>query len=488
MESKMSALPATHEAPGQLKRNALTGRHVFILAMAATGPASVVALNFGPMGAFAGPAFVLSFVIVLGGILLLANTFVQFSGKFPSAGSLYTWNAKAFGKNFGFLYGWLFVGSYLLLAAAGAVVFGGWTSDWILTTFETSIPWWIFTAAALIYISMFAYGGIERSTRSALLLLSFELIVVFLLAVWMLVDQGLGAFTMAPFKPSSAPGGWAAIGLAMTFGVLSCVGFEEATTVAEETRDSHKAVGRGVMGAAIVIPLFYIFTSYALVVGLGTGTISGLQVDSAPLQDAATEFWGSGFGLSIVVLAVLSSILAFTQTGFNAGVRVMYALGREGLLPRALARTHGRHKTPHVAIVVLALMAALLGVPLAAATHPFDVWAYFGFMISIMFLLVYFSTNLALTRLIKRDYPAEFNTWKHGVFPILGAIAMAYPLYRVVIPVPASPYWQLAAAVGGWIVLGAIVLIVLVARNPEAVSRAGLVMGELEVGEAGPAA
>lgn len=471
------------QAPGQLKRNALTGRHVFILAMAATGPASVVALNFGPMGSFAGPAFVLAFVVVLGAILLLANTFVQFSGKFPSAGSLYTWNAKAFGKNFGFLYGWLFGGSYLLLAAAGAVVFGGWASDWILTTFDVSIAWWIFTAAALIYISLFAFGGIAQSTRSALLLLAFELVVIFLLAVWMLIDQGFGAFTAAPFKPSSATGGWAAIGLAMTFGVLSCVGFEEATTVAEETKDSHRAVGRGVLGAAIVIPLFYIFTSYALVVGLGGETISGLAGDSAPLQDAATAFWGSGFGLSIVVVAVLSSILAFTQTGFNAGVRVLYALGREGLLPRGLGRTHRQRKTPHVAIAALAILAALLGVPLAAATHPFDVWAYFGFMISIMFLLVYFSTNLALIRLIRRDFPDEFHVWLHGVFPIVGALAMAYPLYRVVIPVPPSPYWQLALGVLIWLVVGAAVLGILLARDPEAVSRAGLVMGELEVEE-----
>lgn len=484
----MSIQPAMQEPPGHLKRNALTGRHVLILAMAATGPASVVALNFGPMAAFAGPAFVLSFVFVLAAILLLANTFIQFSGRFPSAGSLYTWNAKAFGKNFGFLYGWLFAGSYLLLAAAGAVVFGGWGSDWILTTFDISIPWWVFTAAALIYIAAFAYRGIQQSTRSALALLTFELVVIFLLAAWMLIDQGTGAFTAVPLKPSSAAGGWAAIGLAMTFGVLSCVGFEEATTVAEETQDSRRAVGRGVLGAAIVIPLFYIFTSYALVVGLGSGTISKLQGDSAPLQDAATQFWGSGLGLSTVVVAVLFSILAFTQTGFNAGVRVIYALGREGLLPRALGRTHGEHETPHVAILVLLILAAILGVPLAAATHPFDVWAYFGFMISIMFLLVYFSTNLALMVLIRRDFPQEFSVWKHGLFPILGAIGMAYPLYRVVIPVPASPYWQLAAGVGAWIVLGAVVLVVLLTRNPEAVSRAGLVMGELELGEPGPAA
>jgi len=465
----------------QLKRNVLGPFHVAVMAMAATGPAAVVALNYGPMASFAGPGIVLSFVLTLAIILLLANTLYRFSRRYPSAGGLYTWGVKGFGKNFGFVFGWLFAGSYLLLAAAGFVVLGGWGEDWTRTTFGLTIPWWVWTAAGVGYVSYLAYRGIQVSTRSAFILLAFEMSIMAALAVWMLVVTGFDAFTTLPFRPSSAAGGWAAIGLAMTFGVLSCVGIEEATTVAEETRESRRSVARGVLLASIVIPSFYIATSYAMVVGLGPETVSRLAADSAPLQDAAIKYWGSGFGLSIVVIAVLSSILAFSQTGFNAGIRVIYALGREGLLPRFLGRTHPEHQTPAAAIVLLVALIAALGWPLAAAVGPFNVWAYYGFTISIMFLIVYLVVNLSLAIDVWRSDRGRFNWLTDGLLPLAGAVGMAYPLYRVVVPLPPSPFPALAAIVPVWVVLGVVILLALRARNPEAIARAGMVMGELEV-------
>jgi amino acid transporter len=483
--------PTVTREGGGLRRDVLSARHVAIMAMAATGPAAVIALNYGPMASFAGPGFVLSFVLTLVAVLLLTNALVQFSHRYPSAGSLYTWGVRAFGKNFGFVFGWLFAGSYILLAAAGFVVLGGWGEDWVKTTFDLTIPWWIWSLVGVAYVAFLAYRGIQVSTRSMLILLAFEMAVMAVLAVWMLISAGTDAFTLLPFRPSAAgSGGFAAIGLAMTFGILSCVGIEEATTVAEETKQSRVAVARGVLLAAIVIPSFYIVTSYAMVVGLGPENLTGIPADAVPLQDAAVEFWGSGFGLSLVTVAVLSSILAFSQTGFNAGVRVLYALGREGLLPRGLGRTDRRYLTPYVSIVGLAVVIALLGWPLAAAVGPFNVWAYFGFGVSIMFLIVYLVVNLALIMDTRRSYATQFNGWTHGVVPIVGALAMAYPLYRVVFPLPPSPFPAIALLVLAWIVLGAIVLLVLRASRPDAISRAGLVMGELEVEEPqpGPAA
>ncbi len=464
---------------GQLKRNVLSAFHVAILAMAATGPASVVALNYGPMASFAGPAFVLAFVFTLVTILLLTNTLYQFSHRYPSAGGLYTWGVKGFGKNFGFVFGWLFAGSYLLLAAAGFVVLGGWGEDWVKTTFDVTVPWWAWTAAGVAYVAILAYRGIRISTRSAFILLAFEMVVITILAIWMLIENGLDAFTAVPFRPGSAAGGWAAIGLAMTFGILSCVGLEEATTVAEETRESRRSVARGILLAAIVIPSWYIVTSYAMVVGLGAETVAGLPADAAPLQDSAVQYWGSGFGLSIVVVAVLSSILAFSQTGFNAGVRVMYALGREGLLPRGFGRTHREHQTPHLAIVALVVLIAALGWPLATAVGPFNVWAYYGFTVSIMFLIVYLVVNLALAVETWKDFRSEFSWLRHGLLPLLGAVGMAYPLYRVAWPLPPSPFPAFAAIVPAWIAVGIVILVVLRARAPAAIARAGLVMGEL---------
>lgn len=471
----------------ELRRNALSTRHVAVMAMAGTGPASVIALNLAFMGTFSGKALVLSFVFVMIVVLLLTNTFVEFSRRIPSAGSMFTWNTAAFGPNFGFLYGWFFAGAYLSLSSAGFVVLGGWAEEYFTAhIIRTDIPWWVYTLIGIGYSAALAWLGVTRSIRSALLLLGFELAVMVALGVWMVSSGGVDTFQSAPFRPGSSIGGWAGIGLAMTFGVLSVVGYEEAATLAEETRESHRAVGRGLWIAGAAIPLFYILMSYAVVVGYGD--IKKFSADPAALQTLGTRYWGGGVGLAIVVIAVLSSILAFSQTAFNAGFRVVYALGRERLLPHQLAVTHAKYKTPTRAIVVWAVVVIAAGMPLGFITKPFDVWGYFGFMISVAFLIVYGLTNFALVRHIRRNSPQEFSPLRHALLPALAVIGVGYPLYRTVHPLPPSPYVYLPWVILAWALVGGVILIYLRATRPEDVARVGRSLSVIdEAPEAEPA-
>jgi amino acid transporter len=460
------------EASTELRRNALSARHVVVMAMAGTGPASVIALNLAFMGTFSGKALVLSFILVMVVVLLLTNTFVEFSRRLPSAGSMFTWNTAAFGPNFGFLYGWFFAGAYLSLASAGFVVLGGWAESYFRDhLIRADIPWWVYTLLGIAYTAALAWLGVSRSLHSALLLLGFELLVMIVLGIWMVSSGGVDSFQSAPFDPSSSFGGWAGIGLAMTYGVLSVVGYEEAATLAEETRDSHRAVSRGLWIAGTAIPLFYILMSYAVVVGYGD--IKKFSADSAALETLGTRYWGGGIGLAIVTIAVLSSILAFSQTAFNAGVRVVYALSRERLLPHRLAVTHPKHKTPAGAIAVWTLVVIAAGVPLGFITQPFDVWGYFGFMISVAFLIVYGLTNLALVRHIRRHSPEEFSPLRHALLPALAVVGVAYPLYRTVHPLPPSPYVYLPWVIVAWALAGGALLIYLRATRPDDVARVG---------------
>src|SRR2546430_6493393 len=143
-------------ADGGLKRNALSARQVAIIAIPATGPASVFALNFGPMGAFAGAAMVLAFVLTMAAILLLVNSFIAFSRQYVSAGGLYAWNVKAFGNNVGFLFGWFFAGSYIGVAAAGFAVFGRWGAQDFKQLVNVFVPWRLFAFAASLDVSRVA--------------------------------------------------------------------------------------------------------------------------------------------------------------------------------------------------------------------------------------------------------------------------------------------------------------------------------------------
>jgi amino acid transporter len=463
-----------------LRRDAINWKHVAVLSVAGCGPASVIALNLQFMGQFAGAALVLAFLIVWPGILLLVNTFAEFSKRLPSSGGLYTWNAKAWGPNVGFVYGWVFLGSYLVFSAAGFAVFGGWVEQYLDTEFGVSIPWWLFTAAALAYVTTLAYMGIQQTLHAAIALLTFEVVVLLALAVTIMVAGGDGVsgsghagFSTDPFTPGAAgAAGWTGIGLAMTYAVLSHVGIEEGSTLGQEVKDPKRGIPRGLWIAAITVPAFYLFTAYAMVHGYGD--MKKFAEDAAPLQTIAKSYWGS-FGLSMVVLATISSILAFSQTAFTAGARVMYTMGREGILPRWLGVISSRH-TPVNAVWAMGVISILLGVPLALMTAPFDVWGYFGFLISIAFLVSYIVTNLALIKYTRAI--GEFRPVRHGVLAVLGAVLFAYPLYRTVWPLAPGAYGVLPFVYLGWIAVGIAVLLYAKKRRPGVLDAVGTSLAE----------
>ncbi len=466
---------------GELKRNALSAPMVVITAIAAAGPMSCIALNYGPMASFAGGAMVLAFVLALVGIVLLSFCFSQLARHYPSAGGLYAWSVKAYGNSGGFLYGWLFAGSYMVFAAAGFAVFGGWGETYIKQLFNVTIPWWVFSLVAIAYAGTLAFYGIRRSVRAAFGLVAFEIVVAVVFAAFVWLTAPAAHFTIKPFLPSTSPGGWAGIGLAMTFGILSSVGFEEASTLGEEAKNSRRTVGRGMIQAGLITQLFYVLTAYALVIGYGS--YAKLSGDAAPLL-TLSEQHGKTW-LTIVVLAALSSILAFSQTTFNAGIRVIYALGREGVIPHALGRTHHEHKTPHVAIIFMVVVCVVMAFPLAFAVGAFNVWFYFGFLISIMFLVLYALTAIGLISVAFRDKKAfpKVNPWSHVILPVIAAAVMVYPLYRTVHPLPAGVYKTLPLYLVAWVIIGAIVLVFLRLRRPDAIARVGsLLTGEEEGG------
>jgi amino acid transporter len=159
------------------------------------------------MAGFAGKALVFAFVLMFAIVLMLTNTFAEVAKRLPSAGSLLAWNEAGLGANVGFVFGWLFVGGYLLVAATGFAAFGGCAHGYVLASFDADIPWWIFTGACFAYVVFLAWRGIAQTVRSALILLGIELTLLLVLALWLLVS-GRAEPQTAPLDPGSSPDGW----------------------------------------------------------------------------------------------------------------------------------------------------------------------------------------------------------------------------------------------------------------------------------------
>src|SRR5919204_6476297 len=335
------AAPSATSQPrvgGGLQRGAVSARLVAITSMAAAGPAASVALAIPVMASFAGKAAIFALVVTTVALVALTLTFAEFAKRIPSAGSLFAWNSVGLGSNFGFVFGWFFVGCYLLIAAEGYSVFGGFVHDYLASN-SVDVPWWVFSAAAIAYVLTFAWRGIHVSAEAALALLAFETGVLLILALWLLIS-GDANLSLSVFDPGASPGGWTAIGLAISFGIVGVAGYEEAATLGEEAQDPRRSVGRGLFAAVILLQAFFIFVGWMLISSYHGG-VDAFAKDPNGVQTIATDVWHGGGG--IITVIVISSVLAFTLTAFNAGVRVVYSLARVGVMPAAFART-GSHK------------------------------------------------------------------------------------------------------------------------------------------------
>lgn len=446
----------TPEHGGGLRRNAVSARMVAITAMAGSGPAATVALVTPVVAGFAGKAAIFALVVTLIAIAALTNTFAEFAQRIPSAGSLFAWNSAGLGSNFGFVFGWFFVGCYILIAAEGFSVFGGFLHDYLQTSLSVNIPWWIFSGASIVYVVAFAWRGIQVSVGAALVLLAFETGILLLLAVWLLIS-GHAQPSLSVFDPGTSPGGWDGIGLAISFGIVGLAGFEEAATLGEEAENPRRSVGRGLFAAIVLIQGLYIFVSWMLLSSY-PGGITKFAADPNGVQTLATSVWHS-FG-GIITVIVISSVLAFTLTCYNAGVRVIYSLARVGVMPSAFGRTT-RFNTPGPAIVLFALVTVPLCFILGAIKGPIGAFAYYGFMVSIAFAIVYLSTNFALLNYIRRFAPHEFSLLRHVLIPLVAVVGVGYALYRTVHPLPPAPLNNLPWVVAGWAAIGVAILIYL---------------------------
>ena len=197
-------------------------------------------------------------------------------------------------------------------------------------------------------------------------------------------------------------------------------------------------------------------------IGTGFGTFTKTATAAAnPWRDLGIVFWGGGWVL--VFLAIVNSALANANAGATAASRVLFSLGRNGVLPSAFARTHPVHKTPHVAIlfqtVVGLAVSLLLGWKYGDLITGFALIATaVTVVVIVVYIIVCFSTVAYFGR------RADWHPALHWVLPLLGAAAFVPPLYYQYFPLPPYPVRYANWVALGWLGLGVVVVALLPKR------------------------
>jgi amino acid transporter len=327
----------------------------------------------------AGGATPLAYLLGTLAMLAVGGTVAMFARSLSSAGSMYTYITHGGGKVLGFLGGWCYAAAFLVLGGAVLWGFGFFTASLVALLTGADPSWYWFSLAGLVVIALMSLFDIRASTRTQLVILLVTMVALLVVAVVVIgigspavsvIDQTTPvadpgrSLDLAAFWPSAAGVSWTGVLFGLSFAMLSFTGAEASAVLSEETRDPRRAIPRAIIGSIVVAGLFYLVITYATAIGFG-------------VQQAAADWPTSVAGLAAVapneavgavVLACAALASLFCALGVHIAVsRVLFAMGRERVLPAWLGTLHPRWGTPWRAIgldlvvwVVLAAASVLL--------------------------------------------------------------------------------------------------------------------------------
>src|SRR5262245_27656411 len=320
--------------------------------------------GFNAAGRGAGTSAGLAVLLSAIGVFAIAWIVTRYAKRIHAAGSLYDYVSEGLGKTIGAASGWLYYGGTIILTTALGVLIGGYVHDNLLPVWEidVDIPIWVWDVIFAVGLFAVLYFGVKISTRLQLTLALISIAVVLIFFITVIVDLGSANDVAKAFDPTPEGFGFSGILFGVLYGVLAFVGFETAANLAEETADPKRSIPRAVLGAVLIVGVFYLIVAYVEVAGFGfdLSVILSPEVAGAPLfalaAPGATEF-GSEFWLKTLLVVVFLDMLAVYVGAGVASTRGVFALARDRRLPKALA-TVSSHGTPTAAIVLLIVIQA----------------------------------------------------------------------------------------------------------------------------------
>jgi len=472
-----------------LQRDAIGLAPVLFQSITHMAPAAAVAFSIIFATTYAGGATPLAVLLALVACLFVAISIGQLAKHLPSAGGLYTYSARGIHPTVGYFVAWGFMLAEPIVAPLLYLVFGNALSSYLNAHFGTPVWLWApFAAVAGIGVWALVYRGVRLSTETGVALGAFEILVFLALGITLIIAAG-GNNTLSVFSPNTGTSsGMGSVFAGMVYTVLAFIGFEASAPLGEEARDPKRTIPRAVILSCVLIGVFYLICYYGATVYFGPDKMAdpknGFFAFNGfdPWDGLASKVWGP-FAI-LVLLTILNSAFANSNAGANAATRVGFALGRVGILPRALATVHPRFKTPTTAIHVQGALGLIIAIGLGFALYnsgpsgtPLNAFALLGTVATLVIVCIYILTNLANILFYMREQRAELNVLWNLIVPVLGILIFIPVLVAsfgidfgglgiVGLTAPAS---YAPAIVVVWMIIGVVVFAYLNSRSPASI-------------------
>jgi amino acid transporter len=428
----------------KLRKGAIGLGGVLFLTVTGSAPISAMLFNtpivvgYGEGGG--APAAFLFATIVL---VVFSIGYVAMTRKKTSAGGFYSYISHGLGREIGIGTGYGALVAYSVFEASlcgGFAYFLGLK----LNAFGVTISWPWLALAMVVLISLLTFFDVRLSSAVLAVGLISEVAILIVFDVFLFArgHTSLGAINpVNAFKgfPASGKLVAGAVGIGLFFAFWSWVGFEMAPNYGEESRNPKRNVPRALYISVIGLGIFYTLTSWAALAGYPTthAAVAAAQGNAANFYlNPARQFAGHWVA-SVMSYLIITGSFACGMAFHNTTARYFYSLGREGLLPSALGRTHHKFKSPHIASIVQSVIAAVIIILFAVFTGTNDpasqaylqLYGLMAVMGVIIILSVQALVSLAILIYYERYHRDEAHWWKTRLAPILALVSQAFVVY-----------------------------------------------------------
>ncbi|AYE59675.1 amino acid permease [Lactiplantibacillus plantarum] len=411
---------------------AVIGTGIFIL------PGTVAATK-------AGPGIILSFVLAAIVCAVAAMCYAEFASVLPIAGSAYSYGNIVYGEMIGWIIGWALVLEYVLAVATVAVGWAAYFNSFI-AGFGLKLPKAItgsfdpahgtyINVVAILIVCLIAWiidTGLKTSIRlnNIIVVVKLAIIVLFLL---------VGSFYVKPsnWTPFAPFGGTGILkGAAVVF--FAYLGFDAVSSSAAEVKNAKRNMPIGIIGTLVICTIFYILVS-----GVLTGMVSYKQLNVDDAVAFALQLVHQNFVAGIISIGALAGMFTMMVTMIYSSSRLLYSIGRDGLLPRFLGKIDKHHAPKNAMLTVTIVISILAGlIPLDQLANLVNI----GTLIA--FAFVSFGI-LLLRRNPKLNAIKGFRVPLYPVLPIISGLLCLFMMTQLSIET-----W-LASLV--WFLLGLII-------------------------------